>query len=46
LFKKNQIIHYEGDHATGIYLVMSGKVKTMGRRWPGIDDRNLPSRRF
>jgi signal-transduction protein with cAMP-binding, CBS, and nucleotidyltransferase domain len=30
LFKKNQIIHYEGDHATGIYLVMSGKVKTMG----------------
>ena len=29
LFKKNQIIHYEGDHATGIYLVMSGKVKTM-----------------
>jgi CRP-like cAMP-binding protein len=28
-FKKNQIIHYEGDHATGIYLVISGKVKTM-----------------
>nr|WP_309758920.1 response regulator [Flavobacterium sp.] len=28
-FKKNQIIHYEGDHATGIYLVMSGKIKTM-----------------
>lgn len=28
-FKKNQIIHYEGDHATGIYLVLSGKIKTM-----------------
>ena len=29
LFKKNQIIHYEGDHPTGIYLVISGKIKTM-----------------
>jgi CRP-like cAMP-binding protein len=28
LFKKKQIIHYEGDHATGIYLVISG-IKTM-----------------
>ena len=29
LFKKGQIIHYEGDHATGIYLVISGKIKTI-----------------
>lgn len=28
-FKKNQIIHYEGDSATGIYLVLSGKIKTI-----------------
>lgn len=29
LFKKNQVVHYEGDGATGIYLVLSGKVKTI-----------------
>ncbi|MDI1255460.1 MAG: response regulator [Flavobacterium sp.] len=29
LFKKNQIVHYEGDNATGIYLVLSGKIKTV-----------------
>ncbi|MDR6969281.1 CRP-like cAMP-binding protein/CheY-like chemotaxis protein [Flavobacterium arsenatis] len=29
LFKKNQVVHYEGDMATGIYLVLSGKIKTM-----------------
>lgn len=29
LFKKNQILHYEGDHATGVYLVLSGKIKTI-----------------
>nr|WP_314838716.1 response regulator [uncultured Flavobacterium sp.] len=29
LFKKNQVIHYEGDNATGIYLVISGKIKTI-----------------
>jgi CRP-like cAMP-binding protein/CheY-like chemotaxis protein len=28
LFKKNQVVHYEGDTATGIYLVLSGKIKT------------------
>ena len=28
-FKKNQIIHYEGDRAIGIYLVISGKIKTV-----------------
>ncbi|WP_255577843.1 response regulator [Flavobacterium sp. CHNK8] len=28
-FKKNQVIHYEGDNATGIYLVVSGKIKTI-----------------
>jgi len=28
-FKKNQIIHYEGDRAVGIYLVISGKIKTV-----------------
>ncbi|NRS88442.1 CRP-like cAMP-binding protein/CheY-like chemotaxis protein [Flavobacterium sp. 7E] len=28
-FKKNQTIHYEGDRAVGIYLVISGKVKTV-----------------
>lgn len=28
LFKKNQILHYEGDHA-GVYLVLSGKIKTI-----------------
>jgi CRP-like cAMP-binding protein/CheY-like chemotaxis protein len=29
LFKKNQILHYEGDQATGVYLVLSGKIKTI-----------------
>jgi CRP-like cAMP-binding protein/CheY-like chemotaxis protein len=29
LFKKNQVVHYEGDNATGIYLVISGKIKTI-----------------
>ena len=29
LFKKNQVVHYEGDNATGIYLVLSGKIKTV-----------------
>lgn len=28
-FKKNQVVHYEGDGAMGIYLVLSGKVKTI-----------------
>ncbi|WP_298393686.1 response regulator [Flavobacterium sp.] len=28
-FKKHQVIHYEGDAATGIYLVLSGKIKTI-----------------
>lgn len=28
-FKKNQVVHYEGDGATGIYLVLSGKIKTI-----------------
>jgi len=28
LFKKNQVIHYEGDRVTGIYFILSGKVKT------------------
>ncbi|MFD2872874.1 response regulator [Mucilaginibacter ximonensis] len=28
-FKKNQVIYYDGDHGTGIYLVISGKVKTI-----------------
>jgi CRP-like cAMP-binding protein/AmiR/NasT family two-component response regulator len=28
-FKKNQIIHYESDRAIGIYLVISGKIKTV-----------------
>ena len=29
IFKKNQVVHYEGDNATGIYLVLSGKIKTI-----------------
>lgn len=28
LYKKNQIIHHEGDRVTGIYFILSGKVKT------------------
>jgi CRP-like cAMP-binding protein/CheY-like chemotaxis protein len=27
-FKKNQVIYYEGDRGNGVYLLMSGKVKT------------------
>ncbi|MDP9077044.1 MAG: response regulator [Bacteroidota bacterium] len=28
-FKKNQVIYYDGDKGTGLYLVISGKVKTI-----------------
>ncbi|MEO8240067.1 MAG: response regulator [Flavobacterium sp.] len=28
-YKKKQVIHYEGDKALGIYVVMSGKIKTI-----------------
>ncbi len=28
-YKKNQYINYEGDHVTGIYYIISGKVKTV-----------------
>jgi len=28
-FKKNQVIYYEGDKGTGLYLVITGKVKTI-----------------
>ncbi|UWY27033.1 response regulator [Flavobacterium sp. TR2] len=28
-YKKNQYIHYEGDRVTGIYYIISGKVKTV-----------------
>jgi len=28
-FKKNQVIYYEGDKGNGLYLVISGKVKTI-----------------
>jgi DNA-binding response OmpR family regulator len=28
-YKKNQYIHYEGDYVTGIYYIISGKVKTV-----------------
>jgi len=28
-YKKNQHIHYEGDRVTGIYFIISGKVKTV-----------------
>ena len=28
IFKKNQVVHYEGDSPLGIYLVLSGKIKT------------------
>lgn len=28
-YKKNQYIHYEGDHVTGIYYIITGKVKTV-----------------
>ena len=29
LFKKNQVIYYDGDKGNGLYLVLSGKVKTV-----------------
>lgn len=29
LFKKNQVIYYEGDKGNGLYLMMSGRVKTI-----------------
>ncbi len=28
IFKKNQVVHYESDSPLGIYLVLSGKIKT------------------
>jgi CRP-like cAMP-binding protein/CheY-like chemotaxis protein len=28
-FKKNQVIYYEGDRGNGLYLLLSGKVKTV-----------------
>jgi CRP-like cAMP-binding protein/CheY-like chemotaxis protein len=28
-FKKNQVIYYDGDKGTGLYIVISGKVKTV-----------------
>jgi CRP-like cAMP-binding protein/CheY-like chemotaxis protein len=28
-FKKNQVIYYDGDKGTGLYLIISGKVKTI-----------------
>lgn len=29
MFKKNQVLHYEGDRALGLYLIISGKIKTV-----------------
>lgn len=29
LFKKNQVVHYDGDRALGIYFIISGRVKTV-----------------
>lgn len=29
VFKKNQVIYYDGDKANGVYLVVSGKIKTI-----------------
>jgi len=29
LFKKNQVLHYEGDRALGVYLIISGRIKTV-----------------
>jgi CRP-like cAMP-binding protein/CheY-like chemotaxis protein len=29
IFKKNQVIYYDGDKGSGLYLVISGKVKTI-----------------
>lgn len=28
-YKKNQVVYYEGDNAVGVYLVLSGKIKTI-----------------
>lgn len=28
-YKKNQVIYYEGDHGNNLYLVISGKIKTI-----------------
>ncbi|OYU80302.1 MAG: transcriptional regulator, partial [Flavobacterium sp. BFFFF1] len=28
-FKKDQVVHYEGDKALGVYFVLSGKIKTV-----------------
>jgi len=28
-FKKNQVIYYDGDKGNGLYIILSGKVKTM-----------------
>ena len=29
MFKKGQIIYYEGDHGKGLYLIIKGKIKTI-----------------
>jgi CRP-like cAMP-binding protein/CheY-like chemotaxis protein len=29
LFRKDQVVHYEGDRALGIYFIISGRVKTV-----------------
>jgi CRP-like cAMP-binding protein len=29
LFKKNQVVYYDGDKGNGLYIILSGKVKTM-----------------
>ena len=28
-FKKNQVVYYEGDKGNGLYIILSGKIKTM-----------------
>jgi CRP-like cAMP-binding protein/CheY-like chemotaxis protein len=28
-FKKNQVVYYDGDNGKGLYIVLSGKIKTM-----------------
>lgn len=28
-FKKNQVIYYDGDRGNGLYIILSGKIKTM-----------------
>ena len=37
-FKKNQVIYYEGDHGKGLYLIISGKIKTIKL---AVDGREL-----